>query len=395
MKKIRVFAAIAIAVAIFVLAIRQITPVIVPSPTPTLQSTPSSTPAPPEDRPLFSTFGWKTDFSKHSVPYSEIFSGGVGKDGIPPIYEPKFESVPEADVWLSDGDPVAFLQSGAQARSYPLRILIWHEIVSDEVSGIPVAMTFCPLCNTVVVFDRRLEGKVHTFGVSGLLRNSDLIMWDHETESLWQQATGEAIVGELTGQILDFLPSSIVSWKDFKASFPEGTVLSRNTGYSREYSINPYSGYDTSSFPFLFTGELDPRLAALERVIGVTIGGESVAYPFSVLAELGVVNDSIGEKRIVIFFSPGTVSPLDESIIETSREVGSAAAFYPTVEGQALTFEWSEGQIVDRETLSSWNIFGKAIAGPSEGQALESVVHGTHFWFAWAAFNPDTIIYQP
>lgn len=367
----------------------------VPAPEPTPQPTPSGTPAPAEDCPLFSTLGWKTDFSKHSVPYSEIISGGVGKDGIPPIYNPKFESVPQADVWLTDGDPVAFLQIGEQVRAYPLRILIQHEIVNDEFGGIPVAVTYCPLCNTVVVFERRLQGNVYTFGVSGLLRNSDLVMWDHETESLWQQATGEAIVGELTGQGLSLLSSSIVSWKDFKASFPEGEVLSQDTGYYREYGRNPYSGYDTSPFPFLFTGELDPRLAALERVLGVTIGGESVAYPFLVLAELGVVNDSVGGKKIVTFYFPGAVSPLDERVIETSREIGSAAVFYPTVEDKTLTFEWSEGQIVDRETSSSWNIFGRAIDGSLKGQELEPVIHGTHFWFAWAAFNPDTIIYQP
>lgn len=133
----------------------------------------------------------------------------------------------------------------------------------------------------------------------------------------------------------------------------------------------------------------------MERVIGVTIAGKSVAYRFSVLAELGVVNDSVGGKKIVIFYSPGMVSPLDDMVIETSREIGSAAVFYSTVEGKPLTFEWNEGQIVDRETSSSWNIFGKAIAGPLKGQALEPVIHGTHFWFAWAAFNPHTIIYQP
>jgi hypothetical protein len=361
------------------------------------ESTPQDTHSPPvvltEDRPLFSTLGWKTNFSKHNVPYSEIISGGVGKDGIPPIYKPKFDSVPEAGAWLTDGDPVAFLQIGEQVRAYPLRILIWHEIVNDEVAGIPVAVTYCPLCNTVVAFDRRFQGNVYTFGVSGLLRNSDLIMWDHETESFWQQATGEAIVGELTGQSLSLLSSSIVSWNDFKVSFRDGEVLSQNTGYPREYGINPYSGYDTLLSPFLFNGELDPRLAAMERVSGVTIGGESVAYPFSVLAELGVVNDSVGGKKIVIFYSAGAVSPLDEALIETSREIGSAAVFYPTIEGKTLTFERSEGQIVDRETSSSWNIFGRAIAGPLKGEALESVIHGTHLWFAWAAFNPDTIIY--
>ncbi|MFQ5826590.1 MAG: DUF3179 domain-containing protein, partial [Dehalococcoidia bacterium] len=280
------------------------------------------------------------------------------RDGIPPIYEPKFETIAEADLWLSRADPVVSLELGGQARAYPLRILIWHEIANDVVADVPVSITYCPLCNTVVVFERRLDGKTYTFGVSGLLRNSDLVMWDHETESLWQQATGEAIVGELTGQLLDPLPSAIVSWKEFKTAFPQGEVLSQNTGYSRAYGVNPYGGYDTSLRPFLFSGEPDPRLPALERVIGVTIGGESVAYPFPALARLGVVNDTIGGKKIVVFYSSGTVSPLDKSSIEKSREVGSAAIYDPAIEGRTLTFEWREGRIVDRETSSSWNIFG-------------------------------------
>ncbi|MBI4268088.1 MAG: DUF3179 domain-containing protein, partial [Chloroflexi bacterium] len=407
LKKAQVLATIALVVAVLVLAGCRAAPK-APSP-PTPQASPQPTPAtttasqcplspPPalgEDRPLFSTFDWKTDFSKHNVPYSEIISGGVGKDGIPPIYAPKFESVHMADTWLTDSDPVAFLQIGEQAHAYPLRILIWHEIVNDQFADVPLVVTYCPLCNTAVVFDARLPGKAYTFGVSGLLRNSDLIMWDHETESLWQQGTGEAIVGGLTGQMLTFLPSSIVAWRDFKTSFPGGEVLSQNTGYSRGYGINPYVGYDSSSSPFLFTGKLDPRLAALERVIGITIEGKSVAYPFSVLAKLGVVDDKVGGKQIVVFYSPGTVSPLDKPDIETSREVGSAAVFYAVLKGKTLTFEWNEGRIVDRETSSTWNIFGKATEGPLKGQKLEPVVHGTHFWFAWAAFNSDTIIYEP
>ncbi|MBI2850549.1 MAG: DUF3179 domain-containing protein [Chloroflexi bacterium] len=366
-----------------------------PAGEPSSQPIPAPAPVLTEDEPLFSTFGWKTDFSKHSVSYSEIISGGVGKDGIPPIYQPKFETVLQADSWLTGKDPVAFFQIGEQTRAYPLRILIWHEIVNDKVADIPVVVTFCPLCNTAVVFDARLQDRVHTFGVSGLLRNSDLIMWDHETESLWQQAAGEAIVGELTGQALTFLPSSIVSWQDFKASFPEGKVLSQDTGFSREYGINPYFGYDTSPFPFLFRGKLDPRLPALERVIGITIDGKSVAYPFSVLAERRVINDEVGGKKIAIFYSPGTVSPLDEPVIEKSREIGSAAVFDTTLATKTLTFEWSGSRIVDRETSSTWNIFGKATEGSLKGRKLEPIVHGTHFWFAWDAFNSDTTIYQP
>jgi hypothetical protein len=368
-----------------------------PTATPRGERLAPTTPTAPskEDRPTFSTKGWKTDFGKHTVPYEEILSGGVPRDGIPPIYQPKFEDVQQADAWLVASDPVvAFVWEG-EARAYPLRILIWHEIVNDLVGGVPVAVTYCPLCNTAVVFDRRLDGQTLTFGVSGMLRHSDLIMWDHQTESWWQQATGEGIVGEHAGKLLRFLPSSIVSWVDFGASFPQGKVLSRDTGYSRSYGINPYVGYDSSVRPFLFQGEVDSRLPALERVVGVSIGGQSIAYPFSALAKVGVVNDTVGGRAIVVFYSEGTLSPLDQSSIARSREVGAAAVYDPQIDGETLVFELREGRIVDRKTSSIWNVLGQAVEGPLEGRSLQPVLHGTHFWFAWAAFTPDTDVYNP
>ena len=177
-----------------------------------------------------STRGWKTDFSRHSVPYSEVFSGGVPRDGIPPIDDPKFTTPEQANGWLGEQEPVIAFELNGDARAYSLQILTWHEIVNDLVGDVPVAVTFCPLCNSAIVFDRRLEGIVYDFGVSGNLRNSDLIMWDRQTESWWQQFTGEAIVGELAGKRLTFIPASIISWADFKAANPEGKVLSRDTG---------------------------------------------------------------------------------------------------------------------------------------------------------------------
>lgn len=347
----------------------------------------------PDDRPSFSTAGWKTDFEKHKVPYSQIISGGVPRDGIPPVYEPKFEDVRQAGSWLEAEEPVVAFEWDGDARAYPLRILIWHEIVNDSVGGIPVAITYCPLCNTAVVFDRRVEGQTLLFGVSGMLRNSDLIMWDHQTESWWQQATGEAIVGENTGKLLSFLPSSIVSWKDFRDSFPQGEVLSQDTGYGRAYGTNPYVAYDSSVRPFLFTGELDRRLPALERVIGVTVEGQSVAYPFSVLAKAGAVNDTLAGRPLVVLYDRGTVSPLDQSNISKSRAAGAAAVYDPRVGGETMVFDWRDGRILDRKTSSMWTVLGKAVEGPLEGNSLKPAVHGTHFWFAWAAFNPDTRIY--
>ncbi|MEE8465674.1 MAG: DUF3179 domain-containing protein, partial [Dehalococcoidia bacterium] len=203
------------------------------------------------------TSGWATDFQIRSAPYSEFFSGGPSKDGIPAVDNPKFVSVDEAEEWLDDREPVQVVDINGDVRAYPLQILIWHEIVNDQVGGIPVAITFCPLCNTALVFNAALpDGRVLDFGVSGMLRFSDLVMYDRQTESWWQQATGEAIVGDLTGTMLEFIPSPIVSWADFKQAHPGRQVLSRDTGISRPYGRNPYTGYDTGR-PFLFRGPED------------------------------------------------------------------------------------------------------------------------------------------
>ena len=284
---------------------------------------------------------------------------------------------------------IAF-ELGGEARAYPLQILTWHEIVNDVVADRPVLITFCPLCNTAIAFDRTVGGETLEFGVSGFLRKSDLVMFDRKTESWWQQVTGEAIVGELTGTRLEFLPSSIVSWADFKASFPEGRVLSRETGFRREYGRNPYVGYDDiDSSPFLFSDETDSRLAPKERVVTVELGGEVRAYPFRHLEANPVVSDSVGGTDIVIFFKPGTASALDGGTIADSRDVGATAVFESTIDGQALTFRADDG-FVDNETGSRWDIFGRATAGALSGKTLAPVISGNHFWFAWAAFKPET-----
>ena len=350
-----------------------------------------------------STGGWDTDFSLHSVPFDEIISGGVPRDGIPPLDSPVFVSPDDADAWLASQEPVISFELNGEAKAYPLQILTWHEIVNDEIGGVPVIVTFCPLCNSAIVFDRRLDGVVLDFGTSGRLRNSDLIMWDRQTESWWQQLTGEAIVGQLTGHMLEFLPAPIVSWADFKAAHPAGQVLSRETGFGRSYGRNPYAGYDeVGKPPFLFFGELDGRLLPKERVVALTLGGTDVAIPFSALEKERVINYSAGESDIVVFFKKGTTSALDLSSIRDSRDVGASAVFDANLDGRKLTFAsaGSTGDATDmdafrdRETGSSWNILGQGTAGPLAGSSLTPVVHANHFWFAWAAFKPDTLIYQ-
>ena len=341
-----------------------------------------------------SSRGWETDFSRHTVPYDEIISGGPPRDGIPPLDNPTFTSTNAAGDWLDDQEPVIAFELNGDARAYPLQILTWHEIVNDVVGGVPVSATFCPLCNAAIVFDRRLDGVVYDFGTSGKLRKSDLIMWDRQTETWWQQFTGEGIVGELAGKRLTILPASIISFSDFRASSPDGKVLSRDTGFSRRYGQNPYAGYDRADQPpFLFDGNLDGRLLPKERVATVTIGEVDAAFPFSTLEQERVVNYTVDGEDLVVLFKFGTGSALDRSSISKSRDVGATGLFDAHVDGQKLTFRADGDTFVDNETGSVWNILGEAVEGPLTGTSLNPIVHANHFWFAWGAFKPDTLIY--
>ncbi|MFQ5759604.1 MAG: DUF3179 domain-containing protein [Acidiferrobacterales bacterium] len=336
----------------------------------------------------------KTDFSKSLVDLNEIISGGPPKDGIPAIDDPKFVSPKEAIRWLDSREPVIAVVIKDDARAYPLQILIWHEIANDTVGGVPVSVTFCPLCNSSLVFDRRVNGRVLDFGTTGRLRKSDLVMYDRQTESWWQQLTGRAIVGELAGTKLTLVPASIVAFEDFKTTYPQGRVLSRETGSSRSYGRNPYRGYDrVGDQPFLFNDPVDPRLPAMERVMNVTVNGKHKLYPFSVFRDEPVINDEVNGLPVVVFSRQGTLSVLDAEEIARSRTVPSATAYERTLNGRTLSFEVHDAKIVDRETGSQWDLFGNAIAGSLKGERLKAVESGLHFAFAWLAFNPDSDIY--
>lgn len=363
-------------------------------------SSPSSDPAPtllPEEPPpARAESEFTTDFSKHSVPYSEILSGGPPKDGIPPIDAPQFIPVNEADEWLKDREPVVFVQVGDDARAYPIQILIWHEIVNDTVGDEPLIVSFCPLCNTAIAFKRTFNEQVLDFGTTGRLRYSNLIMYDRQTETWWQQATGDAIAGEHTGAQLEFYPASMISWADFKDLRPNGKVLSRDTGHPRDYGRNPYFGYDDiNQTPFLYDGATPDQLPPMARVLTIDLNGEAVAYPYDVLSKLNVINDVVGGNDVVIFWTEGTASALDTSNIPEGRDVGAAVAYSRLLDGTTLDFELKDGKILDKQTDSEWNIFGLAVAGELKGRQLTSVVSINHFWFSWAAFKPETKIYQP
>jgi hypothetical protein len=267
--------------------------------------------------PEFWTFEWpNTDFETTTVEnWVEIMSGGPPKDGIPAIDDPTFVAV-AAKPNLTAREPVIALEiEGEVPRAYPIRYLTWHEIVNDEVGGTPVAVTFCPLCNSGITFDRRIAQGTLSFGVSGKLRNSDMIMYDRETESWWQQAIGEAIVGDLTGTELVSLPSWMESWEAFSTRNPDGLVMEQ-PAFNRNYGANPYVRYDSSNRPFLYSGEMPPHdIPALARVVRV---GDR-AWPLTRLAEEG----TLSEAGVNFTWTQGQASALDSSDIGAGKEVGN------------------------------------------------------------------------
>jgi hypothetical protein len=363
--------------------------------TPTHTVPPAILPA--ESPPRGAAAEFSTDFSQHTVPYDEILTGGPPKDGIPTIDKPVFIDVNEANRWLRPREPVILVEVGEAARAYPLQILIWHEIVNDTLGNLPLTVTFCPLCNTAIAFKRNFDGQVLDFGTTGRLRYSNLIMYDRQTETWWQQANGEAIAGYYAGSQLEFYPAVIISWKEFMQAHPDGSVLSKETGYTRAYGQNPYTGYDDiDNPPFLYDGPQTPDvLPPVARVLTVDLKGEAVAYPYETLEEARVVNDTVGGQLIAVFWVGGTVSALDTELIVGGRDVGSAAAYARILDGLELTFEVVDAQILDRETGSTWNVLGQAIAGELTGKQLTPIVAINHFWFSWAAFRPETKVYKP
>ncbi|MCB9438307.1 MAG: DUF3179 domain-containing protein [Anaerolineales bacterium] len=361
-----------------------------------------------------------TDFCQHQYAYTDIISGGPPRDGITPIYPEgyvypnniyrlggqaadytvSYQSIEEGNQLLFDQSPVIVVVVHDDAQAVPLGVLTSHEIANTTVGGVPIAITFCPLCNAGIAFERMLNGQELHFGVSGFLRLSDMVMWDHETESWWQQATGEGIVGVMTGQQLQYVTSIMVSWGDFKAAYPDGRLLipTQNGTIERDYDRNPYVGYDQTEQPFLFRGIPDERLSATERVLGYIVGSGdsavSIAYPFSALEQEVVINDTVEEQAVVVFWQPGATSALGASRISAAEEVGSAALFDRTLEdGTVLTFVAEDTRIMDEQTGSTWNIFGQAVEGPLKGTALVQLRSVSHFWFAWAAFYSETTIW--
>lgn len=342
------------------------------------------------------------DTSKHSVPLEQVYFDTFRpvnravplsrasadlilqlRDAIPPIHNPRYEAAGDA-VWLNDEDAVIGYAVGDQAWAYPIRILNFHEIVNDNLAGEEVLISYCPLCYSGIVYSRELGDRTLTFGNTSALYESDMVMLDYETGSYWWQVAGEAIVGNLTGERLTVLPSRTTTWGRWKELYPQTLVLSRDTGFPRNYDRDPFSGYaeivnsGRFAFPVSEAGQ-DPRLAPATEVLAVKVGDEARAYPLAALGYAASA-DTVGGLEIVVFTDP---------------EVPAGVAFEPVARGQSLTLVVQDGRFVDQETGSTWDLAGRAIAGPLQGEQLPPVPARTSYWFAIIAAEPDITVYQP
>ncbi len=347
---------------------------------------------------------WSTEWGIRIIEFDELLQGAV-RDRIPALTGPNYVTLAEASTYYSEETPLVQINVNGDPRGYPLEILTWHEIVNDVVGGVPVTVTFCPLCNTAIAFESQIGEEVYQFGVSGLLRNSDLVMYDRNTESLWQQSSGRAIVGRMVGARLRYVPASIVSFGQLRYAFPDALILSRETGWPRAYGQNPYRNYDNPETGgpygiFFDRDSIDPRLPPAERVVAIEgPSGAAVAYAWSALEVERALHDSFDGIDLVVFWTPGARSALDASVISSARQVGATAVFETSLDGRTLSFQPNpddaSGQtFVDEQTGSTWDIFGRALAGPLEGEQLTRVIHSDHFWFAWQAFHPTTRLLQ-
>lgn len=295
----------------------------------------------------------KTAFSQTVIDFDEIVSAGPPRDGIPAIDQPHFENVRKARRTIPNREPVMSVEIDGEARAYPLRVMIWHEIVNDTVAGQPIAVTYCPLCNSGVVYDRRIEGEVTSFGTTGKVRKSDLVMYDRATESWWQQFEGRALIGTHAGATLERIPSRLESFADFAARHPRGKVLVPEDPEFRRYGKNPYVGYDTSRRPLLYDGSYQGPGSPVMRVVTVT--GKQAAWSLALLQQEGEIE--VGD--ITLSWVPGQASALDAAKIADGRDIGTVTAVRILPDGSEV-----------------------------------DVVYDVPFAFAFAAFNPGAPIHH-
>ena len=321
----------------------------------------------------------QTNGVKHLIPLDKIKGGGPPKDGIPSIDDPVFAKVQDSQ-FMSDSDTVIGLYINGEARAYPLFILVWHEIVNDTVGGVPVAVTYCPLCYTNQVFERVIDGQEVEFGTSGKLYNSNLLMYDRLTDSYWSQALGLAVKGELTGHELDLVPFDVITWGDWKELYPDTLVLTTDTGHIRSYATDPYGSYYTEPRIMFPVEHSDDRLHPKEIILGFEEDGIYKAFRQTDAESHVVINDVVG----------------DSSVLVVSLYSENARAFDREVDGQILSFEYDadSDKIIDTLTNSEWNYEGLAVTGDYAGVQLQRIAYSPGFWFEWVAFHPDTLVFD-
>ncbi len=329
------------------------------------------------------------------IPQNLIVSGGPGKDGIPSLTNPEVVPAATGDTFLFPEDLVLGVVVNGEARAYPHAVMWWHEIVNDVLGGRPILVTFCPLTGSGIVYDPVMDGAQQNFGVSGLLFDNNLILFDRRTDSLWSQMRLESICGALSGTRPALLPVVQSTWAAWKALYPETTVVSFKTGFSRNYDVYPYGDYDQlDNTQLLFPQtRIDPRLPMKENVLGIRHDGVARAYSMTRMRELGprlAINDDVRGLPVLVAFhaASGLAIPFDRRVgaTEQAREVLE----FDIVEGEGFLFK-----LRDRQTGSIWNLDGVAISGPLEGERLRKLPTFTAFWFAWAAFNLDSEIHVP
>lgn len=327
--------------------------------------------------------------STWSIPVDKIFDGGPGKDGIPALLSPPFLEPGQA-TYLNPTDLVIGYKVGEEIKAYPHKILDWHEIINDDIGGRPLAITYCPLTGTAIGWDRNLQGNITTFGVSGLLFNTNLIPYDRFSDSNWSQMRLVAINGQLQGERINTFPVIETTWETWQQMYPDTKVVSTETGIERPYNTFPYinsSGLDYRTDPYLlFPIDVDDgRLPRKERVHGVIINGEAKVYPIATFQDqVTVIADNFKERDLIVVGD--RTNNFANSFIVLQSEFNSLE-FSAVQDALPVVMEDNEG--------NQWDIFGKAVAGPRQGQNLPPATSFIGYWFSWGAFYPAAEIYTP
>ncbi len=313
----------------------------------------------------------------HQFDAFRIVSAGPGLDKIPSIDRPDFENVASANEYLDDAQLGVVVQAGGQYRFYPFQILVWHEVVNDEFGGNALLISYSPLTYTANVYNRTINTEALLFGVSGELYENNTLLFDRSSNSRWLQVTGEAVVGEKMGMKLEPYPSLVMSWNGFKQTYPTNRVLSRETGFERDYTHDPHGSYYTNNAVLFPLSVKDNRYHPKELVYGFTAGESQMAFFEEVIEKQEVINAQVGEESIVVVMDPA---------------FGTVRGFERVIDGQKLTFTLEKNVLVDKETSSRWNLNGEAFSGSSKGKQLNRVQLHLSFWFSWFANYPLTSV---